>query len=180
MASEREELVVGARDEAGLAVVRAAVDLAGAGVRVGEQTPGMPYVEVVGSGTGRAQGRWRYEVTSEDPRHDPMLTFAMTVLALDKRARLAGARAHVGRVDVAPGRTGTVPAAVTCWVEAVAPDAATLLRLAGEVEQQAGDRAVRDGTRLVVVPELVLLEGVGPDDLAEVLAALSDRSPQGR
>src|SRR4029077_17271320 len=54
-------------------------------------------------------GRYRYTfegradhagTTRLEDRHDPMLTYAETVLAARKRARLAGARATFGRVAV--------------------------------------------------------------------------------
>ena len=46
-----------------------------------------------------------------EDRHDPMLTYAMTVLAANKQARLAGQRATFGRLDVRPQRhqRGPVP-----------------------------------------------------------------------
>ena len=54
-------------------------------------------------------GRYRFDFTGEanhagttrmEDRHDPMLTYAMTALAANKQARLAGQRATFGRVEV--------------------------------------------------------------------------------
>ena len=58
-------------------------------------------------------GRYRFDFAGEanhagttrmEDRRDPMLTYAMTALAANKQARLAGERATFGRVDVAPER----------------------------------------------------------------------------
>ena len=58
-------------------------------------------------------GRYRFDFTGDanhagttrmEDRHDPMLTYAMTALAANKQARIAGQRATFGRVDVAPQR----------------------------------------------------------------------------
>ena len=63
-------------------------------------------------------GRWRLDFTGEAnhagttrmaDRHDPMLTFAYTVLAANKEARLAGAHATVGRAEVRPNATNAMP-----------------------------------------------------------------------
>ena len=67
-------------------------------------------------------GRWRLDFAGEGnhagttrmaDRHDPMLTFAYTVLAANKEARLAGAHATIGRVAVEPNATNAIPARVT-------------------------------------------------------------------
>ena len=44
---------------------------------------------------------------------DPMLTYAMTALAANKQARLAGQRATFGRLEVAPNGTNAIPSRVT-------------------------------------------------------------------
>ena len=63
-------------------------------------------------------GRWRFDVTGEGnhagttrmaDRRDPMLTYAFTVLAANKEARLRGAHATVGRVAVEPNATNAIP-----------------------------------------------------------------------
>ena len=67
-------------------------------------------------------GRYRFDFTGEanhagttrmEDRHDPMLTYAMTALAANKQARLAGQRATFGRVEVEPNGTNAVPSRVT-------------------------------------------------------------------
>ena len=72
-------------------------------------------------------GRYRFDFTGEanhagttrmEDRHDPMLTYAMTALAANKQARLAGQRATFGRVEVDPNGTNAVPSRVTAWLDA--------------------------------------------------------------
>ena len=53
-----------------------------------------------------------------EDRHDPMLTYAMTALAANKQARLAGQRATFGRIEVVPNGTNAVPSRVTAWLDA--------------------------------------------------------------
>ena len=63
-------------------------------------------------------GRYRYDFTGAadhagttrmEDRADPMLTYAMTALAANKQARLAGQRATFGRLEVTPNSTNSVP-----------------------------------------------------------------------
>ena len=109
-------------------------------------------------------GRWRLDfsgradhagTTAMEDRQDPMLTFAMTALAANKQARLSGARATVGRVDVQPGGTNAIPSRVRAWLDARAADDETLQGLVEAVTRQAVDRADRDGTRFTAVAESV-------------------------
>ncbi|MGH3664096.1 MAG: allantoate amidohydrolase [Micromonosporaceae bacterium] len=104
-------------------------------------------------------GRWRLEFTGAanhagttllEDRQDPMLTYANTVLAARKRARLAGARATVGRVLCEPNGVNAIPSRVTAWLDARAPDEPTLASLVAEIEQASVARAERDGTALAV------------------------------
>jgi N-carbamoyl-L-amino-acid hydrolase len=81
-----------------------------------------------------------------DERADPMLTAAMTVLAANKHARLAGAMATVGRMETAPGHQDTVAGSVTLWLDVAAADDEAVDALVTSVSRQAGDRAERDGT----------------------------------
>jgi len=107
-------------------------------------------------------GRWRYDFLGEgnhagttalSDRRDPMLSYAMTVLAARKQARLADALATFGKVTVDPGGTNAIAAGVTAWLDSRAPDEATLTELVAGIEQQAADRAARDGVRLTVTAE---------------------------
>jgi len=109
-------------------------------------------------------GRYRFDFTGEanhagttrmEDRHDPMLTYAMSALAANKQARLAGQRATFGRVEVAPNGTNAVPSRVTAWLDARCRTEVDLNALVGAIEKQAQDRAGRDGTGLVVTAESV-------------------------
>ncbi|MGZ4473499.1 MAG: allantoate amidohydrolase [Nocardioidaceae bacterium] len=109
-------------------------------------------------------GRYRFDFTGEanhagttrmEDRRDPMLTYAMTVLAANKQARLAGQRATFGRVDVRPNGTNAVPSQVTAWLDARADSAAHLDAMLADVERLAAERAGRDGTGVTVTAESV-------------------------
>ncbi len=109
-------------------------------------------------------GRYRFEVTGEanhagstrmEDRADPMLTYAMTALAANKQARLAGQRATFGRLEVVPNGTNAVSSRVTAWLDARCSSEAALADLVEAVERQARDRAGRDGTSVTVTAESV-------------------------
>lgn len=107
-------------------------------------------------------GRWRLDFTGEpnhagttlmSDRRDPMLTFAFTVLAANKEARLRGAHATIGRVSVAPNATNAIPASVTAWLDARAAATQTVDELVKAVESKAAERAGRDGTAVLIKQE---------------------------
>jgi N-carbamoyl-L-amino-acid hydrolase len=101
-----------------------------------------------------------------------MLTYAMTALAANKQARLAGERATFGRVAVEPNGTNAVPQRVAGWLDARASSTEALLRLVADVERLAVERGGRDGTDVVVTPESVTTEVRFDAGLARRLAAL--------
>ncbi|MEU9824007.1 allantoate amidohydrolase [Micromonospora chersina] len=128
-------------------------------------------------------GRWRFDFHGEGnhagttrmaDRRDPMLTYAFTVLAANKEARLRDAHATVGRVAVEPNATNAVPSKVTGWLDARAAEPETLDGLVEAVRVKAAERAKRDGTELTCTEEsatpLVSFDG----GLADRLAALLD------
>ncbi|MEH1013475.1 allantoate amidohydrolase [Micromonospora sp. CPCC 206060] len=107
-------------------------------------------------------GRWRLDFTGEGnhagttrmaDRRDPMLTFAHTVLAANRQARLHGAHATVGRVRVEPNATNAIPSQVTGWLDARAAEPETLASLVAEVRAEAVERAHADGTGLTLTEE---------------------------
>ncbi|MER7457607.1 allantoate amidohydrolase [Micromonospora sp. NPDC126480] len=129
-------------------------------------------------------GRWRFDFTGEGnhagttrmaDRRDPMLTYAFTVLAANKEARLRGAHATVGRVAVEPNATNAIPAKVTGWLDARAAEPETLAGLVGAVRDKAAERARRDGTAVTLTEEsatpLVAFDGGLADRLATLLDA---------
>ena len=107
-------------------------------------------------------GRYRFDFAGEsnhagttrmEDRRDPMLTYAMTVLAANKQARLAGARATFGRVEAHPNGTNAIASRVTGWLDARASDGETLDGMLDRITEQAADRARRDGTTVDVTTE---------------------------
>ncbi|MPZ26206.1 MAG: allantoate amidohydrolase [Micromonosporaceae bacterium] len=107
-------------------------------------------------------GRWRLELTGEGnhagttrmaDRRDPALTAAYTVLAANKEARRLGGHATIGRLEPAPNATNAVPATVNAWLDARAPDQATLDALVEAVRTRAVERAGRDGTAVSMTRE---------------------------
>jgi len=139
----------------------------------------------VGVGTSIwPHGRYRFDfagladhagTTRMEDRHDPMLTYAMTALAANKQARLAGAagggaRATFGRVEVAPNGTNAIPSHVTAWLDARCSTEAGLAALVGAIEKQAAERADRDGTTLAVTAESVSPAVAFPPELAARIA----------
>jgi N-carbamoyl-L-amino-acid hydrolase len=91
-------------------------------------------------------GRWRLSFRGEAnhagttplaDRHDPMLPFADTVFAARGLAERFGALATVGRVRVTPNGTNAVPSLVEAWLDARAPDEATLTALVDDVGRVA-------------------------------------------
>jgi beta-ureidopropionase / N-carbamoyl-L-amino-acid hydrolase len=107
-------------------------------------------------------GRWRLDFGGEgnhagttlmSERHDPMLTYAYTVLAANKEARLLGAHATVGRIAVHPNATNAVPERVTAWLDARAADQSTLDSLVAAIQRRTAERAGRDGTSVELTAE---------------------------
>ena len=91
-------------------------------------------------------GRWRFDFTGEAnhagttllaDRRDPMLAFARTVLAARAHAERTGALATVGRVSVEPNGTNAIPSRVRAWLDARAPDGATLDGLVNAISSDA-------------------------------------------
>ncbi len=124
-------------------------------------------------------GRYRFEFGGEanhagttrmEDRHDPMLTYAMTALAANKQARLAGQRATFGRVAVEPNGTNAVPSKVTAWLDARCATDAALVGLVDAIARQGSERAVRDGTSLAVTAESVSAPVAFSTVLAERIA----------
>jgi len=128
-------------------------------------------------------GRYRFDFAGEanhagttrmEDRRDPMLTYAMTALAADQQARLAGQRATFGRLEVAPNGTNAVPSRVTGWLDARCSSDASLADLVEAISRQGTERALRDGTQLTVTAESVSGSVAFDPDLARDVAAIGD------
>ncbi|MFB9251956.1 allantoate amidohydrolase [Sphaerisporangium melleum] len=107
-------------------------------------------------------GRWRCTfhgradhagTTRLSDRHDPMPPFAATVLAARESARRLGALATFGKVGVDPNGTNAIASRVDAWLDARAPDAATVRALVAEVTRAAEDAAAGHGVRAEVTEE---------------------------
>ncbi|WP_431683921.1 allantoate amidohydrolase [Kitasatospora sp. KL5] len=127
-------------------------------------------------------GRWRFDFHGEanhagttriEDRRDPMLTYANTVLAARKKARLAGALATFGKVAVEPNGTNAIASLVRGWLDSRAADEATLDRVVEEIRQAALERGERDGVRVELTREsftpVVDFDGPLRDRLARVI-----------
>ncbi|HEX5496042.1 MAG TPA: allantoate amidohydrolase, partial [Mycobacteriales bacterium] len=91
-------------------------------------------------------GRWRFDfagradhagTTRLADRRDAMLPAARTVLAARELATEFGAHATVGRLLVDPNGVNAVPSRVRAWLDARAPDEATVRRLVGALAERA-------------------------------------------
>ncbi|MFE9422290.1 allantoate amidohydrolase [Kitasatospora sp. NPDC006697] len=107
-------------------------------------------------------GRWRFDFHGEanhagttriEERRDPMLTYATTVLAARKKARLAGALATFGKVAVEPNGTNAIASLVRGWLDSRAADEAVLTELVEQIRQAAAERGERDGVKVELVRE---------------------------
>jgi N-carbamoyl-L-amino-acid hydrolase len=127
-------------------------------------------------------GRWRFDFRGEAnhagttrlaDRHDPMLTYANTVLAARKQARVAGALATFGKVDAQPGAANAIASLVRGWLDSRAADEATLADLVAAITRSATERGGRDGVEVDIVREsytpVVEFEGVLRDRIAKHL-----------
>jgi beta-ureidopropionase / N-carbamoyl-L-amino-acid hydrolase len=117
----------------------------------------------VGIATGIwPHGRWRLRLRGEAnhagttrlaDRRDPMLPFATTVLAAREAAARAGALTTFGRVAVVPNGTNAVPSVVDGWLDARAPDEATLETVVAEITAAARSSALAHGVDVEVSVE---------------------------
>ncbi|GAB2597539.1 Zn-dependent hydrolase [Paractinoplanes abujensis] len=131
-------------------------------------------------------GRWRFDFTGHGDhagttrmadRRDPMLTFAYTVLAANKEARLNGAHATMARVEVEPNATNAIPSLVRGWLDARAAETGTLDTMVEAILKRAHERAGRDGTEITVTSESFSAEVTFETSLAARIAALLDDAP---
>lgn len=94
-------------------------------------------------------GRWRYDfagrgdhagTTRLADRSDPVLPLASTVLAARAAAEAAGdAVATVGKLAAHPGAVNAIASRATAWLDARAPDEATVRAVLGAVTAAAED-----------------------------------------
>ncbi|MBT2396799.1 allantoate amidohydrolase [Streptomyces sp. ISL-100] len=127
-------------------------------------------------------GRWRFDFHGEanhagttrlEDRRDPMLTYAETVVAARREARLAGALATFAKVAVEPNGVNAIPSLVRGWLDSRAADQATLDQVIAGIEQAARENATRSGIDLRITQEsftpVVEFEHALRDELAKLL-----------
>ncbi len=131
-------------------------------------------------------GRWRLDFTGEpnhagttlmSDRHDPMLTFAFTVLAANKEARQRGAHATIGRVWAQPNATNAIAGRVTAWLDARAASSEVVDGLVSAVFDKACERSKKDGTSVELTPESVSGETLFDSALRDRLSKVLDNAP---
>ncbi|AIA04007.1 hypothetical protein DC74_3512 [Streptomyces noursei] len=133
-------------------------------------------------------GRWRFDFRGEanhagttrlEDRRDPMLSYAATVLAAREQARLAGALATFGKINVEPNGVNAIPSLVRGWLDARAAGQDTLDTVITGIERAAADRAARDGVDLDVVREsftpVVEFQHALRDELGALLGKRGER-----
>ncbi|WP_328560892.1 allantoate amidohydrolase [Streptomyces coelicoflavus] len=107
-------------------------------------------------------GRWRFDFRGEAnhagttrlaDRHDPMLSYAETVLAARREAELAGAVATFGKIGVEPNGVNAIPSLVRGWLDSRAADQASLDTVVTGIEKAAREYAAAHGVDLDVVRE---------------------------
>jgi len=120
----------------------------GAALGVVTSIAGMAGIELVFTGRRGHAGTVPMEL-----RADALAAGSGFVRAAHDVARgLPGAVATIGRLDVSPGATNTIPGRVTAFADLRAPDAATLQALVDGATAAAGAAAGETGCRLEVVP----------------------------
>jgi beta-ureidopropionase / N-carbamoyl-L-amino-acid hydrolase len=135
-------------------------------------------------------GRWRLDFTGRADhagttrladRHDPILPFAATVLAARGAAEQHGALATVGKVAAEPGAANAISAVVHAWLDARAPDEATLADVVADVWATAEQAAARHGVLASQVQESVTpavsFDAELRDRVAAVLGSSGRRVP---
>jgi beta-ureidopropionase / N-carbamoyl-L-amino-acid hydrolase len=129
-------------------------------------------------------GRWHLELTGRadhagttriGDRRDPMLPYAAAVLAARQAAVDHGALATFGKVIAEPGGANGISSAVHAWLDARAPDAATLDEVISQVrlttQVAADENHVRFSLRRESLTPPVSFDPALRDRIAGVLEA---------
>ena len=97
-------------------------------------------------------GRFRFDfcgeanhagATAMADRRDPMIAYAVTVLAAQRLATESGGRATFGKLLVEPGGTNAIPSRVTAWLDARSSAEPTLDKLVDDLIAAAKDASDR-------------------------------------
>jgi N-carbamoyl-L-amino-acid hydrolase len=129
----------------------------------------------------RPHGRWRVELPGEAnhagttllaDRRDALLAGAEVVLAARAAAQRHGALATCGKLRVAPNGVNAIPSHASVWLDARAPDPATVRAVVADVERVAAEHGGQ------VVEESWSDTARFPADMGGRLARLLDDAPQ--
>jgi N-carbamoyl-L-amino-acid hydrolase len=154
-------------------------------VEQGKHLAGTPFAVAIGDRIW-PHGRWRLTfdgaadhagTTGLTERHDPMLAFAATVLHVRHAAAHLGARATIGKVSVTPNGTNAIASRVTAWLDARAPDEATVRALVEDVIEAARRRGEHDGVTVAIAAESFSPDVAFAPGLATRLAGLLGGAP---
>ncbi|WP_435252602.1 allantoate amidohydrolase [Streptomyces tendae] len=132
-------------------------------------------------------GRWRFDFRGEAnhagttrlaDRHDPMLSYAETVLAARREAELAGAVATFGKIGVEPNGVNAIPSLVRGWLDSRAADQESLDTVVTGIEKAAREYAAAHGVDLDIVREsftpVVEFDHALRDELARILGTRTE------
>ncbi|MFE6638886.1 allantoate amidohydrolase [Streptomyces tendae] len=132
-------------------------------------------------------GRWRFDFRGEAnhagttrlaDRHDPMLSYAETVLAARREAELAGAVATFGKIGVEPNGVNAIPSLVRGWLDSRAADQESLDTVVSGIEKAAREYAAAHGVDLDIVREsftpVVEFDHALRDELARILGTRTE------
>ncbi|MDG9724847.1 MULTISPECIES: allantoate amidohydrolase [unclassified Streptomyces] len=136
-------------------------------------------------------GRWRFDFRGEanhagttrlPDRHDPMLSYAETVLAARREAELAGAVATFGKIAVEPNGVNAIPSLVRGWLDSRAADQESLDTVVTGIEKAAREYAAAHGVDLDVEREsftpVVDFDHALRDELARILGGDTEADPE--
>jgi N-carbamoyl-L-amino-acid hydrolase len=142
----------------------------------------------VGLATGIwPHGRWSCSYQGEpnhagttlmSDRRDPMLPLAATVLAARAAAERYESRATVAKLAVHPNATNAIAAQVEAWLDARAPDKATLALVVAAVESAARQASTAHGVEFRMKEESSAPEVGFDDKLRHRLSAVLGEVPQ--
>lgn len=132
-------------------------------------------------------GRWRFDFRGEAnhagttrlaDRHDPMLSYAETVLAARREAELAGAVATFGKIGVEPNGVNAIPSLVRGWLDSRAADQESLDTVVTGIQKSAREYAAAHGVDLDIVREsftpVVEFDHALRDELARILGTRTE------
>jgi N-carbamoyl-L-amino-acid hydrolase len=135
-------------------------------------------------------GRWRIDFTGRADhagttrladRRDPMLPYALTVLAARAAAECHDALATFGRVIAEPGGANAISSAVHAWLDARAPDEAALEQVVSDIwvaaQSAAGQHGVGVEHRRESLTPLVTFDRGLRDRIVGILGAAGFSAP---